>query len=344
MQQSDQIKSVTLRPLKDNDKDFEEIERRIRVIFKQNIYLPLVKLLGAQTKILTNAAFGLLEAIKSGRIQFYRGTFSGRFNATISKELKALGARWERKTGTFKLPTSSLPIDVRNAISASESYFQAKIAVIDRKLAQLVPEEIADQLKIADHFDKTLWKVEKEFKGSLRNLTLTPQLSDEARLRISKEWENNLKLYIKDWTKENIVSLRKDMQESVFAGNRHEAAIKIIKDGYDVSINKAKFLARQETRLLLTKYKQTRYEDAGVNEYKWGMSNNPVQALGAPYKKGQVRHDHGELAKMSEKGQTFRWDSPPITNHKTGARNNPGQDYNCRCFAIPVVKFKRENT
>ncbi len=340
--QSTQIKAVELKPLKDNDKDFEAIEKQIREIWRQEIYLPLIRELKVPAKILKNAKddyTDLLDAIRSGRLQFYRGQFSGRFNASISKDLKALGAKWDRKTGTFKLPQSSLTIEVRNAISASESHFRAKIADIDKKLAQILPEDVAEKLNVSNVFDQTLWKVEKNFQGSIHNLTIAPQLTKHQSKRLADEWQNNLKLPIKDWTQKEVEKLRKDVQVSIFAGNRHEAAIKIIQRSHQTSIAKAKFLARQETRLLLTKFKQTRYEDAGVNEYRWGISNHTIQPKGAPYVKGEVRHDHGVLD-----GKIFRWDNPPVTNQKTGARNNPGQDYNCRCFAIPIVKFKQEKS
>ena len=331
------IQDIKLTPLRDNDQDYEEIERRLRLLWKTELYLPLVKLLGMKSRTLQNAEDGtaLLESIRSGRVQYYRGTFSGKLNASITRDLKALGAKWERKTGTFKLPKSSLPIEIRSAISTSVSSFQQTLSSIDRRLAQILPEEIADKFKVADHFDKTLWKVDKDFNGSLRNLTLAPQLTKEQRERIADEWQNNLKLDIKNWTEKEIVKLRKDMQQSVFAGNRHDAAIAIIKASHEVSLNKAKFLARQETRLLLTKFKQTRYEDAGVEWYRWGISNNPIQAKNAPHIKGQVRHDHGVL-----EGKEFKWNNPPITNTITGARNNPGQDYNCRCYAVPILKLR----
>lgn len=334
--QSNEI-AIELRALKDSDKDYEKIEKVLRDLFKTEIYLPLVRIIGAPARVLKNEADSLLKAIKDGRIEFYRGKFKGRFNASISKELRAIGAQWNRTTGTFKLPQSSLPIEVLNAISASHTNFQAKIAGIDRTLSQILPEEVADKLQISKIFDQTLWKTEKDFRGSLRNITVSPTLSEQSRAVISDEWQNNMKLFIKDWTKKEIANLRKGVQASIFAGNRNEAIEKLILDSHDVSINKAKFLARQETRLLLTKFKQTRYQEAGVNEYKWGISNNPIQSKNGPPHPGFVRHDHGVL-----EGKIFKWDNPPVTNTLTGARNNPGQDYNCRCFAIPIVKFKKE--
>lgn len=323
-----------LKPLPDNDKDYEVIERKLKELFRREIYIPLVKLLGIPVKTLQNSKEGLLLAIKSGRIQFNRGSFSGRFNASISRELKALGARWDRKTGTWKIPQSSLSHEVRSAISQSEAFFDQKLQNIDRFLAKKLPEEIADQVKLADHFERTLWKVEGQVIGSYKNLVLAPQLTEKQVKELSDDYTKNMKLWITDFTKENIEKLRKDMQASVFAGNRRDTAQKMIQSSYGTSVNKAKFLARQETRLLVTKFKQTRYEDAGVKQYRWGISHNPIQAKGAPYRKGNVRHDHGVLA-----GKIFSWDDPPVTDQSTGARNHPGQDFNCRCFAIPIVKF-----
>lgn len=338
--QATQVKEVELRPLRDNDKDYEAIEKKIRALWRSKIYLPLIRAIGEKSTVIKNTApQGLLDAIKSGRIQFFRGEFKGRFSAAISKDLRALGAQWDRSTRTYKLPQSALSIEVRNAISASESRFQQKVDDIDHKLAQILPEEIAGQLNISKNFDATLWKVDRDFRGSLRNITIPPGLSREERKKIADEWERNLELPIKDWTQKEVVKLRKDIRESVYAGNRNESLVKIIQKSHQSSIKKAQFLARQETRLLLTKYKQTRYESAGVNEYRWGISNNPIApSATSPWIKGQVRHDHGMLA-----GKKFRWDTPPITNTLTGARNNPGQDFNCRCYAIPIVKFKESN-
>lgn len=333
--QSTQIIQKELRPLRDNDKDYEAVEKQIRAILKEQIYLPLIRSAGGTSRTLQNASDDLLNALITGRVEFYRGTFKGRFGARVSKDLRALGATWDRTTRTFKIPQSSLPIDVRNAISASSSRFEQKLESIDRKLSQILPEEIADHVKISDHFDATLWKVEKEFNSTLKNISVPPQLSKTQISRISSEWQTNTKLSIKDWTQKEIVKLRKDIRESVYAGNRNDSLIEIINKSHDRGINKAKFIARQETRLLLTKFKQTRYEEAGVDWYKWMISNHPIQPAGGKYRKGMVRHDHGRLA-----NRKFRWDDPPITNSETGARNNPGQDFNCRCTATPIVTFK----
>lgn len=325
-----------LKPIKESTEDFDEMERLIRKLFKKRMYLPLVKILAPHRDTLQNAKRDLLDAIKHGRIVFYRGTFSGRFNAQSSKELRAMGAHWDRQTGTWKLSQSSLTQEVKTAIQASDFHFQQKLEKIDRHLTQNLPAEIADSLKIEHLFDRTLWKVEREFAKSVKGLSVPPALTKSQRATIARDWQNNMKLYIKDWTQKEIVELRKGMQESVFAGNRYETAVKTIEKSYDVSINKAKFLARQETGLLMAKFKEVRYKDAGVKKFMWktvtGTAAHPVRP-----------------AHKACDGKIFSWDNPreldmnglvkPGGVQKPGDNKNPGEDYNCRCYAKPIVEF-----
>ena len=72
---------------------------------------------------------------------------------------------------------------------------------------------------------------------------------------------------------------------------------------------------------MVSKYRQIRYEDVGIRRYMWSTSGDV-----------RVRHDHKEL-----NGKIFYFDNPPITDKATGARNNPGEDFGCRCVAIPVM-------
>ena len=329
---------IELKPVFEEDKDYEDLERKIKLLFKRLIYLPLVKEFGVSSAILSNAkSQSLLDAIRFGRIQFYRGSFKGKFNASISKELKDLGAKWDRKTESFKLQQSQLPQDIVSAIQASETRFKQKIEALDKKIAQILPEEIADNLQVSNLFDSTLFKMDRDFQKTIKGITVAPKLTDDQRRRIADEWQNNLRVFIKDWTRKETVELREKIKSTVFAGNRYETVVKEIQKSYGVSANKAKFLARQETGLLVAKYKEVRYQDAGIKKFKWkcvsGTANHPV------------RDSH----KICD-NKIFYWDNPreldkngfvnPNGVHKPGENKNPKEDYNCRCVAIPIIEAR----
>lgn len=316
-----------LPPIKIMTDEFEPLEKKIKELLREQLYHPILKELDRSEMKLQNSLEDLVKAINSGRISFYRGQFSGRFSSTISKELKGLGAKWDRKQGTWKIPLSSLPVDIQTSVRASEATFDKRLESIDKKLAQILPEEIADKLQAAKIFDATLWKVDKDVRRTLKGITVPPELNAQRTQKISEEYTNNLRRYIKDFTEKEIVDLRKDIQTTAFKGARYETLFNKIQKSYDVTAKKAKFLARQETNLLMTKFKEARYTDVGVNEYKWGCVSGTA--------KHPVRPMHRSL-----EGKVFRWDSPPITA-SNGARNNPGEDFNCRCFAKPIVKFSQ---
>jgi SPP1 gp7 family putative phage head morphogenesis protein len=318
-------KIIELKPVRDTPQYWDEIEKKIIELFRKELYIPLLQTLQLPKTTIKNSIEDLVSALQSGRITFYRGQFNGRFSAEISKELKRLGARWDRKQGSWKIPQSSLPIEIRAAVSASEVKLQAKIADIDSRLAKILPEEIADRLKVSKQFDTTLWKTERDFQSSVKGIKVTAQLTKGERKKVADEWENNMKLWIQEWTEGEIKKLRKDVQASVFTGNRYDTMVKTIQKSYDVSRNKAKFLARQETNLLMAKFKESRYTSSGITKYRWRT------VAGSP--KHPVRPMHKRL-----EGTIQSWDHPPIVNDK-GDRKNPGEDYNCRCFARPIVEL-----
>jgi SPP1 gp7 family putative phage head morphogenesis protein len=196
---------------------------------------------------------------------------------------------------------------------------------LDSRLQQMLPEKIADRLQATELFDKTIYRVNGDVEETVRGLTVLPQLTEDARKKIAEAYNDNMKLYIKEWAEKEIKELRAKVQSRVYAGGRHESMVKMIQKSYGVGQNKAKFLARQETSILMAKFKEARYTDLGIQEYEWntvvGSAKHPVRPM------------HKAL-----KGKIFRWDNPPIVNEK-GERKNPGEDYGCRCFARPIVKF-----
>lgn len=320
---------IKLKPVRHSPKEVEQVEKEIFDAFVKKIYLPLIATIGFKKKIFKNSRSDLIEAIQSGQIVYSNGKFSGQFNSTLSRGLQELGAKWDRKHGSWTIPLPKLPIDIKNAISLSEAKFVEKINQLNKKLKEFDAEKFAEEIDVSKIFDTALFKVDRNISEAVRKITVQPEISPRAREAIAREYNNNLKKYIKNFTVEEIQKLRSKVNDSVYAGNRYETLIKSIQESYGVSQNKAKFLARQETNLMTAKFREERYKDAGVDQYEWrcvvGSPNHPVRPL-------HKIHD----------GKIYSWDKPPIVDEK-GNRKHPGEDYNCRCIAIPVVNFKNLN-
>jgi SPP1 gp7 family putative phage head morphogenesis protein len=84
---------------------------------------------------------------------------------------------------------------------------------------------------------------------------------------------------------------------------------------------RAALIARDQVLSLNAQVTQARHEAAGITEYVWSTSRDE-----------RVRASHRAL-----EGRTFAYADPPVVDAKSGRRENPGQDFRCRCVAVPVV-------
>lgn len=312
---------------------WELAEDEIIRVFKKEFFLPLVRELlphRSLNAVLRNALDDLIEAIMTGRIEFNNGRFKGQFNSAVSRELKRLGAEFDKQSGSYVIRSADLPVEVRATISSSEAKLNRQLDLIRRRLAEFDPDKITENLRLQPIFDRTIYKVNKKFEENVKNVSIPATVTDEQRAQIAQAWKDNLDIYIKKFTFEQTQSLRDMIEKNVYAGGRREGVAKDIQSRFGVTEGKAKFWARQETNLMLEAWTSSRYEANGIKEYFWrNVSGSP---------KHPVRPSHKALGDRSKKGETFKWTDPPLfgDNHQWC---NPKQDYNCRCYAQPVIRL-----
>ena len=101
---------------------------------------------------------------------------------------------------------------------------------------------------------------------------------------------------------------------------------RILEEG-EVTKRQAALIARDQVLSLNAQVAQARHEAAGITQYIWRTSGD-----------GDVRPDHKAL-----NGKAFSYDEPPVVNAsevrrgRAERREHPGQDYQCRCTAEPVI-------
>jgi SPP1 gp7 family putative phage head morphogenesis protein len=94
----------------------------------------------------------------------------------------------------------------------------------------------------------------------------------------------------------------------------------LIEKRVDVTRSKADMLARDQTLKLNAAINRDRMAAAGIDSYVWRTSRDE-----------RVRESHKDL-----EGKRFKFEDPPVSND-AGDENNPGEDYQCRCTAEPVI-------
>jgi SPP1 gp7 family putative phage head morphogenesis protein len=149
-----------------------------------------------------------------------------------------------------------------------------------------------------------------------------PQISAGSWDIIKEEYNENVKLYVQKFSTESIMDLRDAVQENAVLGYRFDRLARFIQERYRASQAKAEFLAKTETSIFMSKFRQRMFAEAGVRRYIWRTADDQ-----------RVRDDHSHL-----NGRIFFYNNPPVADIATGTKANPGAIWNCRCVDEPVLE------
>ena len=133
-----------------------------------------------------------------------------------------------------------------------------------------------------------------------------------------------MRFWVKEWTSEYLIpEMRQRVQEAVLSGYRADYVQKMLEKEFGIAKRKAKFLARNETSIMLAEYRKTEYQKIGINHFIWSTTMD-----------GREREEHAKL-----NGKWFRFDNPPEIGKVNGrtVTGLPGEIYNCRCHIIPYI-------
>ena len=316
----------TLQPVPLKDSYWVSVKKNIDRIFYDLIYRQLRDGLKLEIEIRNQETSAIVSAILSGKIYYSQGSFKGKFSSRISKEMDEMGAKFSRSQKAFVIPKDSIDPNVLGAMAVKDARDQD---LNDRALEILTAINVdaigvnpfqKEIEKIMTDFDRRLKQTFRKGKKEKKIPTVGFKLTEDQKETLSKDWGENLTLYVKNFSNEEILSLREKVMENTSQGLRAENLEKIIMQSYGVSRRKAKFLARQETSLLVSKYRETNYTSLGLTRYVWMTSHDE-----------RVRESHKVL-----NGKIFFFGEPPVIN-SNGDRRGPGEDYGCRCVVKAIV-------
>lgn len=338
-------KKQILRPIHYNQRWAAQSIHKMRRFISKEIYKPLMKVLDEPHK---NASEGgrkgkSLEQMIRDRDAIYQGGYfqSNNFSPKAQQELQQMGAVYMR--GKYFVEPNKLPLtlqmaidnvrvenvatnrDLLNVFSDINGNITTGIANIDfgtdaEKNLKIVDGKIRRELNTIDLSEKknVLDRLDQEYIND--QTRPIPQLYDE---RTKQYFTKNLEA--------ETTKMRKELSQMVLKGaSRYELRRYVVKR-MGVQYNRAKFVADQETRMIVGVAKAAHYQGYGINKYKW-----------SPTRDEKLRERHKELSQAKTKygiGIYSYDDPPPVVDEKTGRRAHVEQDYNCRCVARPVVEF-----
>jgi hypothetical protein len=159
---------------------------------------------------------------------------------------------------------------------------------------------------------------------------ITDQLP--IKLDLAQKGEIRMKGAVIDFSQEIVEDLRLKLNEAIGSGRPRQEVRDIIMGKLHISKERCKFIARQETALMTTKFKAAQYTEFGMDTYEWRTVQDK-----------NVRHSHQILDRTTQD-----WNNPPVVDDKTGRRAQAGEDYNCfqgdtliSMIGNPIRAYKR---
>ncbi len=176
-----------------------------------------------------------------------------------------------------------------------------------------------------ERFSKSEWK--KVVNKTLGVNILDDYYQGEYYQKALGEWTETNAGLIKSIPKEFLDEFKDTVYREYISGSSITDLSKQIRERYGVSKSKSRMLARDQVGKLNAQITQHQQQNVGSNKYKWKTAGD-----------GRVRNRHKEL-----NNKICSWDDPPVVDKRTGRKAHPGEDYQCRCIAIPVFDLEQIN-
>ncbi len=319
----------TLKAITHRDEHSRLFETKAISYLDEVIFTPLKNLTGDETR--ENAEKeksdrnALLHALAVGAIWYADGVFTGAFNAAVSRELRSMGAKSREAGASFVIEQSQIPYEIRSAVTASkmlgEKMHKEVLGLLDQMQENLPLATTG--IAVAAEADKLLADLQIQFVDSakkVKDVDVTPT-SETLAGTIRTGLTEGIELGVRDLSQRIIQSTRRAVKKNLEEGGRVDRLILLIALQRGLAKLRVQTLAESEAAAAISTFREERYTEIGLNRYIWSTVGDE-----------RVRHDHRALDT-----QVFSWSSPPIVDRASGRRGHPGDDYNCRCVAIPLV-------
>ncbi len=206
----------------------------------------------------------------------------------------------------------------------ADAYSGDVISAIERLVAKWTSPLFKSRANvIASAFVRTANQTnESQFKRDFGVNALTEPTGLQEYLTTSVYENVNL---IESLPSSYLDQVRTIVTQNVRAGNRYEDVARELQTRLGVSQRRAKLIARDQTAKIAGDLSERRQRAVGFGYFKWSTSRD-----------AKVRDRHADIARRKTKYGigVYKWDELPKSD--SGKRIKPGDDFQCRCVAIPV--------
>lgn len=309
----------------------KELRAKIQELLETYFFEPLID--ATKETTLDNAVpKTLAQHIKSGLVWYDGAYFRGKKSVALSKEIRSLGGVFSTSEKAWRLPENRMPQDLRNTIAERRRQAQ----VLTKQFSEVITK-LQKQIQLSApklNFDVEAAKTDRALQKEMQrkvpaSVSIQPVLNDEQKAHMATDYTENVQLSIMGFIDSEVERFRKQILPQIQKGMNRKDLAEYVQERLGVGKDRAKFIARQETALFTSKLREVQYQKAGIEKYRW-------RAIGGKSGDGRTRDAH-----MEAHGKEFFWDHSknknPVRNSE-GQPVHPGEDFGCRCQAIPIVE------
>lgn len=318
---------MDLKPVKYSEKDEKKIANRISEWIYDNIFAGIFDILKISNRVYNTNTDVIQNAIIQGKIYFQNGAFysyTKRFNNEIARELENIGAKYSKYRKAYVISENKLPTNILWAIETEKTRTATTVRAIVEFLTLRLGTINTDSLILDEFVNQLMLNLQNQvYKNTQakRIELISPKLDSFTQHEITQNYIENMDFWIKNFTGTEISKMRNELSTMILNGKSTKTIADYVQQRYNISKRKALFIARNESAIATTSYLISKYQQEGINSYKWSTSHDD-----------RVRKLHRELD-----GKIFTFDNPPIIDERTQQRGHPAQTYNCRCIMIPKI-------
>ena len=198
-------------------------------------------------------------------------------------------------------------VDQRKLVAALAAYSEA--------LGPWAKTITSQVMKLVSENNERAWAQHSKAIGK----ELKKTMAEAAVGAVARQLQQTQVELIKSLPLEAGLRAQKLAQEAMIGGRRADEVAAELARTEQVTASRATLIARTEIAKANASLSQARAQHVGATHYIWRTAED-----------ADVRDSH---AKMD--GKVFRYDSPPYVEGE--GNHGPGEIYNCRCYAEPII-------
>lgn len=156
---------------------------------------------------------------------------------------------------------------------------------------------------------------------------------DTIRQQVEVSLVENVNL-IKSIQNDFINDIGNHVRDRLYAGERSTGMIQLIHERGDVTLNRAKFIARDQTAKLNADLNQARNADLGIDLYIWGGTDDSRERDSHSVMNGMLCKYSDPTVYSDDMGKTWK-----KRKRIGGVELHPGKDFQCRCVSRGYIKW-----